>query len=163
MKINPLKFTFIVLRIMLFAGVFFLAVSVWDVYKGFSSRSWLATNAVVTAIEERVDTMGRGIGRYWHVEYTYEANGSRFEASKLTFSGFLPPDIKSSVKNWKVGQKIEIFFNPKDPHDAVLRQGITIHQYVIAPTCALVITIIFYVSRKIKGTPSIQEIRRGFS
>jgi hypothetical protein len=111
----------------LIGGVMLLmSIRVW--LKTLSARSWQTTSAVIT--ESAVIESEDDGAMYYHpeIKYQYEVGGRSFSSSqyalgsKITWGGQGRDRRKADtlVQRYPTGQRVQVYYNPRNPEDAVL-------------------------------------------
>lgn len=79
---------------------------------------WPSTQGVVTASVFYPRTTEKG-GNYGEFDYEYTVGGQRYESDLVSWA-----DTQSAGYHlYEVGDAVEVFYNPKDPQEAVLITG----------------------------------------
>ncbi len=113
-------------------GVIVLIYSINIVYRGISSYSWPYCSGKIISSglqqTERLDP-GEGIDKTYSpkIVYEYAVNGARYTNDRIFFGEF-GSGIKSSIKRiadkYPPGKEVPVYYNPKNPQEAVLEKGV---------------------------------------
>lgn len=105
--------------------IFFKGAGSW--LDGRATRSWLPAEGVVTgSLLRREPTGNRGFKYSPHVAYSYEAGGLSHEGKRVRMGGVTGQDASQAVvDSFPRGAKIRVYYDPDNPGESVLFQGIT--------------------------------------
>jgi hypothetical protein len=129
-------------------GVFLLAfASAWCSFVGFvdsltggqvvkqmASAHYPATTGQVTQSEVSPHRGSKGVTYRVTIRYSYEAAGRTWSANRLRYSTNTSPYTDSFARadkayqrtgQYPVGTTVTVYYNPKNPQDAVLSPGVT--------------------------------------
>ncbi len=139
-------------------GATVIAVGLRQSSRGRATQGWTRTQGRVTAahVEELHGPAEAGGSRFRPVvRYTYEAGG-RTHASERVSVGLSPaPDLadraqaEDVIRRFRVGAEVDVWFDPRDPGQAVLERGVGRLQVyaIVAIGLALVGAGLFALSR----------------
>src|SRR5256885_330590 len=124
--------TFAQLVGMLFAaiGAGIVAWSLWNLVQAIGSRNWTTTEGIVLVSDlQRSRDSDSGLMYRPKISYQYTANGHEFVASRTRFGQALSlswsgPAIRT-VRQYRPGNPVLVYFDPQDPAEAVLEPGIS--------------------------------------
>lgn len=114
--------------------LFRLFKRVRELYKGQQSKSWPAVPCVIQyACVESKDVLS---GKKWqtiyypHIRYRYVVTGPELEGASVNFTpSFMSGDKDEAYKiceKYRVDSRHDVYYNPKNPAEAVLQPGIHI-------------------------------------
>jgi hypothetical protein len=161
---DPIRWVVIGLACCIIISLFTFSAAFNAVVTGIRARAWVSVPASVGVVEERTDFGGRGINRYWHVEYRYRINQESFVSDKIAFLGFVPSRFQTVISQWSVGQTVTAYVNPQKPAQSVLWRQIHGGVYaVMVVSVAVAITLscfLYRLRRNNKMTESVRELFR---
>ena len=109
-------------------GAWFAGLSAWDLGRGLLTLRWPAVSGRVLETGAR-HWPGFRSGYAPTVRYAYEVAGRQLDGSRLRFG---PQALRGSERKARQalgglapGAEVVIYYNPRRPGDAVLRQGVT--------------------------------------
>ena len=113
-------------------GILFFVVGVLFAYflgynmiqEATASQDWPSTMGTVIETDIHTD---RDDGKVYYtplVVYQYSIDGQQYESSQLTLAGYTSSTRSQTaykvIEAYPIGQQIEVFFHPKQPHNAIL-------------------------------------------
>ncbi len=127
-------------------GIIFICIGVGILIIGFpnikfskESSHWPTTTGVVVLSEikeyqsNRTDNFS-GIVYGPHILYEYYLDDIKYLSDRYTFSPIRygnPDNVKKIVDLFNTGEKITVYYNPKNPKISVLKSGTNISSYII--------------------------------
>ncbi|MEW5718265.1 MAG: DUF3592 domain-containing protein [Chloroflexota bacterium] len=91
-----------------------------------ASTEWLNVPGNLLSFEITRGKTKRQTHYYPHLEYEYTVNGTRYTSKRISF-GYLAYDsedeVKSDIERQIRGNPVKVYYNPKNPKDAVLICG----------------------------------------
>ena len=129
-------------------GVIFCALGIWLCVWGFNklstalqSTSWPTVNGKVISSEVKVELSGgsgtRGgssSNRYFaEISYSYTINNNIFTSNNFSYGRFgskNKKDARRIAKQYQRGKTVKVYYNPKQPEQAVLKPGATFASYL---------------------------------
>jgi hypothetical protein len=87
-----------------------------------TSAEWPSTQGNLLSFEITKSTVKHQTHYYPHLEYEYTVNGTRYTSKRISF-GYLAYDSEDKVKSdieQRVQNPTKVFYDPKNPKDAVL-------------------------------------------
>lgn len=124
--------------------VFILIIAIRRYYFGKSSQHWPVISGEISSFKSSYINNPSAINSYQpEIEYVYIINGKNYKSSKLNFSlAQCMGNKENSVyysKKYRVGNKVNVSYNPNNPIQSVLEPGIDDKQYfitlILAVTC----------------------------
>lgn len=117
----------------LFVGLIFTAWKLNRILTEFDSLQWVQTNAVIESSNFRTTTRKSSNStttiHYGEFEYRYSVNGREFLGTQYDATGKMHTGRKSEMLGMKNRIKsnsvISIFYNPDDPSQSVIKNGIS--------------------------------------
>ncbi len=108
-------------------GVFLLVNayrSYEDLRKGEASEAWQATEATILKAELELIQSSKS-GRYPTIAYKYTVAGQEYQSYVYRYGGYQVDSfsVGSFLIHHAPGKKIQIHFNPKNPHEATVVVG----------------------------------------
>ncbi len=109
--------------LLLYAGGFFFVYRfVLVASMALSQSSWPATDAWVSTSESTQTRTGNGrVEVYYTFEYHYQVGGKAYKSSTYA-ANQLSLSPREGVQRFKEGERIRIFYNPKQPAQAVVEK-----------------------------------------
>ena len=109
--------------ILLYAGgLFFVYRVVLVASMALSQSAWPATSALVSESEKNETRTGNGrVEVYYAFEYRYQVGDKEYKSSTYA-ANQLSLSPREGVQRFKVGERIRIFYNPKQPAEAVVEK-----------------------------------------
>jgi len=118
------------------AGLLVLYFGVDALMKGYESRQWPSVQGQISKsyidrqLKNRSDTMGSSIRYVARIGYTYRIDGKIYYCNTIGFgkneySSQKRSKTKKYLKRYPMGKPVMVYYNPADPHSAVLKAGIT--------------------------------------
>ena len=116
--------------VLLLLGAVMTAVTATTVWLGFCSRGWTKTAGTIdkVRIDDNPGTLRSGATYAVVVEYHFEVDGQIYRSDRTDYDlgdryeeSF---DAVQASKEYLVGGKIDIYFDPADPRRSVRRIGI---------------------------------------
>lgn len=115
-------------------GMIVIVVALFDLYRAFASRSWSATQGVITLSDARIVSAVAETRKPLATKnqvsfyYDYTVNGENHLGSRILFGDTFTSMIsflaaKNMVEKYKEGQQVTIYYNPSKPQDSVLEPG----------------------------------------
>jgi hypothetical protein len=91
-----------------------------------ASAEWHSVPGNLLSFEVTKGTYKRQTHYYPHLEYEYTVGGTRYTSNRISF-GYLAYDseneAKSDIERQVHGNPVKVYYNPKNPKDAVLICG----------------------------------------
>jgi hypothetical protein len=114
--------------VVLILGVVFVIVSFRQILLSWRCQKWKSTGGEIIKSETRLikSQAHRSDDSYYaDIIYSYEVYGECFESSRLSFKGRSSSEVgaKSLTSLYPKGKKIIVYYDPKNPKQAVLEQG----------------------------------------
>ncbi len=129
--------TFILLIALIIAGLALTWFGCYFIYKGYESRSWPRIPGKITASYAEQQTRrssDTGHSSYFvyvaRIRYSYSADGKAYTSDEISFGGNQYTSkrkykTEKYLKQFPVGKSVTVYYNPGDPSQSVLKQGIT--------------------------------------
>lgn len=104
----------------------------YTVYQnGVASENWPTAEGTViqSEIKKSERTTGTGSSKRTEVRhipqvaYTYTVDGQSYRSSRITFGAINALNAGATVNRYPKGKSIEVFYDPKNPDEAVLQPG----------------------------------------
>ena len=124
-------------------GLIFLGVGLWAINKGMQSENWDKGTATITSSEikktERRSKDPQGFTQTStsysvRVKYSYTVEGSNYEGNTIgfgTMSHNEKSDAQEELKSYPNGKKIDVYYDPENPSDSVLKKGVFWPMYIV--------------------------------
>ena len=124
-------------------GLIFLGVGLWAINKGMQSENWDKGTATITSSEiektERRSKDPQGFNQTStsysvRVKYSYTVEGSNYEGNTIgfgTMSHNEKSDAQEELKSYPKGKKIDVYYDPENPSDSVLKKGVFWPMYIV--------------------------------
>ena len=132
-------------------------------FKAKASRSWPSTKG--TIITSEIDSSSIQFGKSnrasfytFDAHYQYGVDGAQYTSDRVSFmSNYISKKIKSEIQNkYKEGNKVDVFYNPDAPAEAVLMTGINkynrspLYHFSRLLLCFGIVALIVYGANYIK-------------
>lgn len=121
----------------LIAGLAVLGYSGYCIYKGYESLAWPRTTGIIndSYVERQSrrssETHGSTYKYVARIRYSYSISGSKSFTSgqigygKNEYTSRNKVKTENYLRQFPVGKSVKVFYNPVNPEQAVLKQGIT--------------------------------------
>ena len=100
----------------------------YNLYRQARSTGFAQTTGIVTSSEVTRHSGSKGRKTYGvDIRCTYEVNGSKFSSDRYRYGAGSSSDSQwayYAVAKNRVGTEVPVFFNPRDPGDALLNPGV---------------------------------------
>ncbi|TSA24789.1 DUF3592 domain-containing protein [bacterium] len=122
--------------VFLFAGLFGMVVGASQFFTGVRSSKWPATNGRIIASDVLVKERSNRDTTYYQpqVTYTYSVAGQNYRSSQISAGEHESSDIRRARKitdRYPREIAVTVFYNPRDPANAVLEPGMSISAILI--------------------------------
>lgn len=116
-----------------FAGIFFvvglvvLYFGIIQITKGRASAAWPAVAGVITHSEMDVNSDSDGTTYGADVSFSYQVKDTGYSSDKVSFGDFSSSDRRRArgiLKQYPVGKKVSVHYDPAKPSEAVLEPGL---------------------------------------
>jgi hypothetical protein len=116
------------------AGIFFILWGGYEIMAGYASKKWPSAEGKVTSsyVQKQVRSIKDGSKKptyYPKIRYQYSVGGKSYTGERISFSGGEGGEEKSEaqavVDRYLSGQKVIVYYDPKNPERAVLEKGFT--------------------------------------
>jgi len=112
----------------IWGGLFFCTLSIWlliDVIKNIlkyePSKKWKSTTGEIQDHENI--QLHPSKHRDLFVEYKYIVAGKEYSGSKVALYTLIKPEVKELEKQFSNNSNIQVFYNPKQPTESLLKVG----------------------------------------
>ncbi len=108
------------------AGAGLIALALRNLFKGWSSRGWSRTQGIVVRSFVLVDETDGRESYTPQVEYEYSVGGKKYLGRRLRYGQIGSSSRKRAervIVPYTSGTSTQVWFNPRDPSDAVLVSG----------------------------------------
>lgn len=124
-------------------GLIFLGVGLWAINKGMQSENWDKETATIISSEiERKQSSSKGpqgvtktsTSYSVRVKYSYTVEGSNYEGNTVgfgTMSHNEKSDAQEELKSYPKGKTIDVYYDPENPSDSVLKKGVFWPMYIV--------------------------------
>jgi hypothetical protein len=121
----------------------FLGVGLWMINKGMQSENWDKGTAAITSSEiEKTESRSKDAQGFTRtstsfsvrVTYAYTVEGSNYEGNTVgfgTISHNERSDAQEELKSYPKGKTIEVYYDPENPSDSVLKKGVFWPMYIM--------------------------------
>ncbi len=118
------------------AGLLVLYFGVDALMKGYESRQWPSVQGQISKsyidrqLKNRSDSTGAAIRYVARIGYTYRIDAKIYYCTiigfgKSEYSSQKRSKTKKYLEQYPKGKSVTVYYNPADPHSAVLKNGIT--------------------------------------
>jgi len=126
-----------------FGSIIFLGFGLWAINKGMQSEDWdKGTATVLKSNIEKSESKSkdaRGFTRTStsysvRVTYSYTVEGNNYEGNTVgfgTMSHNERSDAQEELKSYPQGKTIDVYYNPENPSDSVLKKGVFWPMYIV--------------------------------
>ena len=146
--------------ILTLAGIPIFCLAFYDYSNASPAAKWPATRGIIqhSRIGTSVDSSGRlGMTTSYHADvgFHYEVNGVRHFSNKvhLGMGSAFKADAKALTERFRPGSNVEVYYDPINPHIAVLDpkvQGQNYWALIICGACLLLGLFFLYVFKTIR-------------
>ena len=124
-------------------SMIFLGVGLWMINKGMQSENWDKGTATITSSEiEKTESRSKDAQGFTRtstsfsvrVTYAYTVEGSNYEGNTVgfgTMSHNERSDAQEELKSYPKGKTIEVYYDPENPSDSVLKKGVFWPMYIM--------------------------------
>ncbi len=108
-------------------GLFCLSWSIPDLWVGMRSYTWPEVDGRVIAIRKVGASPTKLQLNRAPLLYEYGVNGRRYIGARIAYDGLKRGSERAAArlaKRYKVGQKVRVHHNPKNPRAATLKRGV---------------------------------------
>ncbi len=121
----------------LLAGLGILGYGGYSIYKGYESLAWPRTSGIINdsyaELQRRRSSGTSGSHDQYvaRIRYSYTLDGSKAYSSneigygKSQYTSRIKSKTEKYLQQFPVGKSVTVFYNPENPNQAVLKQGIT--------------------------------------
>ena len=145
--------------ICLLIGIMFIANSISSIQKGSDSENWPSTTGYIISSNIVRHPSKHGYTYGANITYQYSINDHTYSSNRISYGDYSSSDGEHAnqlVTQYYVGRNVTVFYNPKNPSEAILEPGATFFSYMfllagILPIVIGIIILYFFVIRsKIK-------------
>jgi Protein of unknown function (DUF3592) len=124
-------------------GALVLWHSLHQIQRGRASQSW---PTVAGQIDDRYMTLSVFLPSSRRFTYTYYVGDTQFSGHRIWFGSDLAFSLPNPTRTWLgssylPGAQVRVAYNPNDPHDSVLKTGVSPGTYVLAAAGALMVIL----------------------
>ena len=124
-------------------SMIFLGVGLWMINKGMQSENWDKGTATITSSEiEKTESRSKDAQGFTRtstsfsvrVTYAYTVEGSNYEGNTVgfgTMSHNERSDAQEELKSYPKGKTIEVYYDPENPSDSVIKKGVFWPMYIM--------------------------------
>lgn len=116
---------YLISTIVVIAGIVFCVLGFGKLPNALASSKWPTADGKVTSSKVFLNPEST---RYYHPEisYQYTVNDLPYTADKLSYHGgsFSKGEAQLKADEYSVGKEVLVYYNPSDPHQAVLERGV---------------------------------------
>ena len=124
-------------------SMIFLGVGLWMINKGMQSENWDKGTATITSSEiEKTESRSKDAQGFTRtstsfsvrVTYAYTVEGSNYEGNTVgfgTMSHNERSDAQEELKSYPKGKTIDVYYDPENPSDSVLKKGVFWPMYIM--------------------------------
>jgi len=129
----------LIFAVVLLSGVGMILGELYMVRWGICSKSWPSTTGTIIQselVEEWSETFPLGgFDSYWmpKITYTYIVDGEKLQGNRINFSSSFSLQLSAQrvVNRYPLNSKVKVYYNPRNPSDAVLKPGSTVGMYCL--------------------------------
>ncbi len=151
----------------LLGGIVFCVFGYTSYQKGMASEKWpMAKGTVIQSeIKKSKRTTGTGSSKRTEirhipkVEYTYNVDGQPYRSSRITFGAVNALNASATVNRYPKGKSIEVFYDPKNPDEAVLQPGADSTSSIVFLAIGAVLALIglIQISTQLKRAKALSQ------
>ena len=124
-------------------SMIFLGVGLWMINKGIESENWDKGTATITSSEiEKTESRSKDAQGFTQtstsysvrVTYAYTVEGNNYEGNTVgfgTMSHNERTDAQEELKSYPQGKSIDVYYDPENPSDSVLKKGVFWPMYIV--------------------------------
>jgi hypothetical protein len=124
-------------------SMIFLGVGLWMINKGIQSENWDKGTATITSSEiEKTESRSKDAQGFTQtstsysvrVTYAYTVEGNNYEGNTVgfgTMSHNERSDAQEELKSYPQGKSIDVYYDPENPSDSVLKKGVFWPMYIV--------------------------------
>ncbi len=115
-------------------GILFVLEGAYFYQQDTESESWYQTEGVILSSDIYTESGEHGTMYKANIVYQYQVNGINYTSDDVSTGHLSSSDrnyAQQTVNKYYVGKTVTVFYNPKDPSNAVLEPGATIFPYII--------------------------------
>ena len=124
-------------------SMIFLGVGLWMINKGIQSENWDKGTATITSSEiEKTESRSKDAQGFTQtstsysvrVTYAYTVEGNNYEGNTVgfgTMSHNERTDAQEELKSYPQGKSIDVYYDPENPSDSVLKKGVFWPMYIL--------------------------------
>jgi hypothetical protein len=124
-------------------SMIFLGVGLWMINKGIQSENWDKGTATITSSEiEKTESRSKDAQGFTQtstsysvrVTYAYTVEGNNYEGNTVgfgTMSHNERTDAQEELKSYPQGKSIDVYYDPENPSDSVLKKGVFWPMYIV--------------------------------
>lgn len=124
-------------------SLIFLGFGLWAINKGMQSENWDKGTATITSSEiEKTESKSKDAQGFTQtstsysvrVTYAYTVEGSGYEGNTIgfgTMSHNEKSDAQEELKSYPKGKTIDVYYDPENPSDSVLKKGVFWPMYIM--------------------------------
>ena len=134
-----------------FWSMIFLGFGLWAINKGMQSENWDKGTATITSSRiEKKESRSKDAQGFTktstsysvRVEYTYTVKGSNYEGNTVGF-GIIShnerSDAQEELKSYPKGKTIDVYYDPENPSDSVLKKGVFWPMYIVIAVMVIIL------------------------
>ena len=126
-----------------FGSMIFLGVGLWMINKGMQSENWDKGTATIISSEiEKTESKSKDAQGFTQtstsysvrVKCSYTVEGSNYEGNTVgfgTMSHNERSDAQEELKSYPQGKTIDVYYDPENPSDSVLKKGVFWPMYIV--------------------------------
>lgn len=120
--------TLLVCLLFIILGIVFLLFSFYCYKKSKDSEKWSKTKGQISKAYMGKFTDSDSVSYKVEIEYTYTVADKVYSSKRKYYGDHLLSSFywstKKLVDKYKIGDTIDVYYNPQNPKDAVLEQGV---------------------------------------
>jgi hypothetical protein len=139
-------------------SMIFLGVGLWMINKGIQSENWDKGTATITSSEiEKTESRSKDAQGFTQtstsysvrVTYAYTVEGNNYEGNTVgfgTMSHNERSDAQEELKSYPQGKSIDVYYDPENPSDSVLKKGVFWPMYIVIVVMVIMLIGSFWAS-----------------
>lgn len=129
-------------------GISLLILSIYYYYKSRDSKKWSKTKGQISKTNLDKFPDSDSVSYRVEIEYSYNVANKVYNSKRKFYGDHLLSSFywstKKLVGKYRIGDTIDVYYNPQNPNDAVLEQGVhfSVIEFFIASLVCLSIGVI---------------------
>lgn len=113
--------------VFLLGGLIAMGKGSYDAYQALRSDTWSTVEGkIVSSSITKVKHPGETPAYYPDIQYVYQVEGKVYTGNRIFWGEFgsgSPSSAQAVVNNYKVGMSVTVYYDPRNPANAILERG----------------------------------------